>query len=226
MKLEQNDHELIDISFKKTEKHDQLVADVNHFKNSTVIQSPNAIPEWMHQAFEYARTKAQSGVNFSIKDICLIHSYLGLEGKFRVPEFEETCVHFGSDYPYFPPDAGEIPILMEKYEKKYAVLEEEKLLKMICEAYFVFELIHPFKDGNGRTGRLICGWLMIQHGYEYFAPFLEKLWGGNNEHRIRIFSSRNNNYYGCLGNPEILNDHFSQFYLYFLSELINLFLEK
>ena len=174
------------------------------------------------EAFKYVCDKAQRGARFSINDICLIHKYLGLEGKFRTPEYESTCVHFGSDYPYFPPDAEEIPILMEKYEKKYADREREKLLRMICEAYFVFELIHPFRDGNGRTGRLICAWLMIQNGYEYFAPFLEKLWGGNSDHRIRIFSSRNNNYYGCLGNPEILNDHFSNFYVYFLSELRSL----
>ena len=78
------------------------------------------------------------------------------------------------------------------------------------------------KNGNGRTGRLICAWLMLQNGYSFLSPLLESRWGGNKDHRVKIFQNENNNYTACLRNPEILNLHFSEFYLYFLHEILDM----
>ena len=45
-------------------------------------------------------------------------------------------------------------------DKKYPV---DPLLKMAM-AHYQFEAIHPFRDGNGRTGRIICLLYLIQKG--------------------------------------------------------------
>lgn len=38
-----------------------------------------------------------------------------------------------------------------------------------------FELLHPYLDGNGRTGRLLWAWQMIQRGEDpYGLPFLHR----------------------------------------------------
>ena len=47
--------------------------------------------------------------------------------------------------------AAEIKKLLAEYNKKQAVAIED-----IIEFHYRFERIHPFQDGNGRVGRLIC----------------------------------------------------------------------
>lgn len=48
-----------------------------------------------------------------------------------------------------------------------------------CEwmTHCVFEQIHPFMDGNGRTGRLLWAWQMLRNGRDPFAlPFLHRFY--------------------------------------------------
>lgn len=41
--------------------------------------------------------------------------------------------------------------------------------------HVAFELLHPFMDGNGRTGRAVWAWLMVHAGRPPFAlPFLHR----------------------------------------------------
>lgn len=66
------------------------------------------------------------------------------------------------------------PILMYQwlnnldYRLTNTVDKIEKL-KIILEAHIDFERIHPFADGNGRTGRLIMIYLLLQ---ENIIPFI------------------------------------------------------
>ena len=45
-----------------------------------------------------------------------------------------------------------------------AATEEEKL-DSILDAHIQFERIHPFSDGNGRTGRMILNYSLLQQGF-------------------------------------------------------------
>lgn len=36
-------------------------------------------------------------------------------------------------------------------------------MKKVCESHIEFERIHPFADGNGRTGRLIMNYLLMKN---------------------------------------------------------------
>jgi hypothetical protein len=164
--LDVNNSDLLEIQFTITDEHQKIISDIYELKN-VIAEKPllinfQIIPKWMYDAFVYVYKIANESKNFSIADICAVHRFLGLVGEFRTPKQDSTCVRFGTDYPYFPPDAEEVPALMKKYEYKYSLLENYiEPLQRICETYFLFELIHPFEDGNGRTGRLICAWTMF-----------------------------------------------------------------
>ena len=43
--------------------------------------------------------------------------------------------------------------------------EDESFHKFLSRIHGEFQLIHPFRDGNGRTGRIIMNLLALQRGY-------------------------------------------------------------
>ena len=59
-------------------------------------------------------------------------------------------------------------ILQEVYRLELCKNNNEKLLE-ILHSHIEFERIHPFSDGNGRTGRLIMLYLCFQ---EKISPFV------------------------------------------------------
>ena len=78
----------------------------------------------------------------------------------------------------FPPaslqdGSPNIPRLMEEFEKeiltRYASLRKGEDLIRVARAIAVvhgeFEMIHPFREGNGRIGRLIADLMGLQAGY-------------------------------------------------------------
>ena len=52
--------------------------------------------------------------------------------------------------------------LLTKYTNEYTSLH---IVERIARFHLKFEGIHPFIDGNGRTGRLLMNLDLIQHGY-------------------------------------------------------------
>ncbi len=58
----------------------------------------------------------------------------------------------------------EIPRLVEELVKFVNNLSEHPVV-IASVAHFIFEKIHPFADGNGRTGRLLSAYLLHYHGY-------------------------------------------------------------
>ena len=58
--------------------------------------------------------------------------------------------------------AEEMAKLLETYQQK---LKTEHPLAAIAWLHLAFESIHPFIDGNGRTGRLLMNFELIKQGY-------------------------------------------------------------
>ena len=68
---------------------------------------------------------------------------------------------------YVPPDYTCVPEKMKKLladmrDEKGGTIEEQ--IQNICEQHILFERIHPFWDGNGRTGRLLMSQQLANSG--------------------------------------------------------------
>lgn len=65
-----------------------------------------------------------------------------------------------------PPDWPEVPALLDDWVGSASQLRStEALPEALARLHVEFERIHPFLDGNGRTGRLITNLLLIRLGY-------------------------------------------------------------
>lgn len=114
------------------------------------------------------------------KLICDLHSKLlsGSRGKDKSPGHFRDGQVYVSGSRYIPPTADLI-------ESQFANLEEY-LTSAHCDplvrafiAHYQFEAIHPFKDGNGRLGRLLLSlciykWLGHSHAWLYLSEYFEK----------------------------------------------------
>ncbi|MDO8470894.1 MAG: Fic family protein [bacterium] len=65
---------------------------------------------------------------------------------------------------YVPPDATHIPQLMDDFERYLSQKGNTNILIMCGVLHYRFEAIHPFKDGNGRVGRLLISLFLIDRG--------------------------------------------------------------
>lgn len=90
--------------------------------------------------------------------------------------FRKNPVRVGD---YVPPAHTEISALMSNWEKYVNSDEEPDPLIRIGVAHYQFEAIHPFRDGNGRIGRLIiplflCQEEILQTPVLYVSHYLEQ----------------------------------------------------
>jgi len=92
---------------------------------------------------------------------------------------------------YTPPAANEIPRLIGNWEKyvNEGKGPSDPLIRAII-AHYQFEAIHPFRDGNGRTGRILMVLQLIQDGL-LELPVLY-ISGYINEHRAEYYQALRN----------------------------------
>jgi len=64
---------------------------------------------------------------------------------------------------FVPPPPDEVPQMMANLEQFLHCDTELPLLIKIGLAHAQFETIHPFRDGNGRVGRLLITFLLCEH---------------------------------------------------------------
>ncbi|MBN2619873.1 Fic family protein [candidate division WOR-3 bacterium] len=74
---------------------------------------------------------------------------------------------------YTPPPAFDVPVLMKELVD-WINSSTGKLSPVIVSgvAQFQFEHIHPFLDGNGRTGRLLSTLILYKTGYDFKRLFV------------------------------------------------------
>lgn len=90
-----------------------------------------------------------------------------LPGEFR-PGFavieEEGLQGLGTRIRFIPPKPDSVPRLMDDFEAFVQGNGRWPTLVDIAVAHYQFETIHPFKDGNGRVGRLLVVLLLLASG--------------------------------------------------------------
>ncbi|WP_340695937.1 Fic family protein [Hydrogenobacter thermophilus] len=62
-----------------------------------------------------------------------------------------------------PPPHEKVPFLM-KTLIDWVNNSSLKPIRKTCAFHLLFEVIHPFVDGNGRTGRILMNYLLIKEG--------------------------------------------------------------
>lgn len=90
-----------------------------------------------------------------------------LIGKGKGYRKENVYIRTLSEAIYYPPSFDKVEELMEKYVRNIKPLSKLSLgdkIKFIAKKHIEFERIHPFKDGNGRTGRIILNQSLINEG--------------------------------------------------------------
>lgn len=101
----------------------------------------------------------------------------------RVPQNAELGWGSGSTIAtarFVPPPPDELPALLADWER-YAHHESAEVPLLIQNAllHYQFETLHPFLDGNGRIGRLLSVFLLVEHRrlpapLLYLSAYLER----------------------------------------------------
>ncbi len=177
--------------------------DVLEHNKRTDTQKTAAILGYFESAssvYEYANNLLKvNEFKLRLADVKQIHSLLmryekkvgsfqGTLGDFRKGDIEVTESRFK---PIKAPFVEHAMRLFVKWINKK--LEDAKYdkLKLASISHVLFETIHPFRDGNGRVGRILLSFILIGCGYVNIA-----IKGTNKEDR--------NKYYEAL---EIADDH-------------------
>ena len=108
-----------------------------------------------------------------VRLVCGMHERLlaGVRGRERMPgEFRTTQNWVGSGGSsietarFVPPPPGELPNLLADWERFAHQENDLPLLVQNALLHYQFETLHPFLDGNGRLGRLLIVFLLIERG--------------------------------------------------------------
>lgn len=108
--------------------------------------------EAIDEGFESLKSYA-----LSTRTILAIHEKLMPSSGGRFKQLQNQIAKGSSkEVIYTPPAPGAVPDLMSNWEK-YVHVENDEIESLIRVAvsHYQFEAIHPFTDGNGRTGRIL-----------------------------------------------------------------------
>jgi cell filamentation protein len=141
-------------------------------KNRLGITSPKVMDDTEALALERAMVGLVGKYNerhrFTAADICEIHKFwLGeiyeWAGKYRQVNISKR------DFPFAA--AARIPSLLEGFERDVLApytpcnfKDRADIIRALAETHAELVLIHPFRDGNGRAGRMLSTLMALQAG--------------------------------------------------------------
>lgn len=141
--------------------------------------------ECLIRAYNAALAEYDEGHSFTEEDVRHLHQlFLGpvfeWAGTYRRVDISSPGIRYGH--------AAYLMESMEAFSKRLSGLtplredmRKEEIVRRIAEIHAELIVIHPFRDGNGRTTRLLCDLLLIQAGRRamdtaafYDADFIKK----------------------------------------------------
>lgn len=123
-------------------------------------------------AMDYGLQRIRDGFPISLRLLREMHSLLLRDSRGQHKEsgaFRSTQVWLGGPSPdvaeFVPPPPDQLMLCLDALEKfLHDDPEPTPLLVKIALSHVQFETIHPFKDGNGRLGRLLITLLLCSEG--------------------------------------------------------------
>ncbi len=115
-------------------------------------------------AFEYIVSLAEANTPLTETVIKDIHALVLMNDRENRGVYRNVPVTISGAL-HTPPQPYLVPIQMEKMISDYAEIKRDcHIIEAAAEFHLRFEGIHPFIDGNGRTGRLLMNLELIKAG--------------------------------------------------------------
>lgn len=114
-------------------------------------------------AFLYLQQLITDKVHFSEKVIKDIHSLVLMDRPEDRGVYRRIPVRIMGAY-HEPPQPYLVTPQMEQFVSEFEITKKHPI-ESAALFHLTFEGIHPFIDGNGRTGRLVLNFALMQHGY-------------------------------------------------------------
>jgi Fic family protein len=129
-----------------------------------------------YRSMRWAQTRSQDpGWRLSHETILTLHFMVGTDlgsdyeplGQYRLGQNTGQVKRTGEAI-YWPPRPAELHDLMSEFVDTIRERSDRRTDPYIVNAlaHLNFVAIHPFSDGNGRVGRLLCSLLMMREGYK------------------------------------------------------------
>lgn len=185
------------------DSHEQVLKNRLGIKSPQIMDDAEAVA--LEQAMEKLVSEYDAGHRFTAKDIHHFHAtWLGeiyaWAGEYRHVNVSKDGFMFAA--------ATRIPALMAEFERDVLASHTpcqsgniSEIIRALAESHVELVLIHPFRDGNGRTARILSTLMALQADLpfldftliaeekkqEYFAAIQEGL-GKNYEPMERLFA--------------------------------------
>lgn len=116
------------------------------------------------KAFELVMELAKQKRTIDVKDVLQIHKYIlsGIDDA-NAGCYRQVPVRISGSRTVLP-NPMKVPDLMEQFNYWLTTTDEDTVYKAI-NAHYRLVTIHPFKDGNGRTARLLMNLILMQDGF-------------------------------------------------------------
>ena len=114
-------------------------------------------------AFQYVLQLVDAQEALTEKTIKDIHSLVLMHDQANKGIYRLEVMIMGADYQ--PPEPFLVPVQMEQLIADYPGMKESlHIVEAVAALHVRFESIHPFIDGNGRTGRLLLNFELMKAG--------------------------------------------------------------
>jgi Fic family protein len=128
------------------------------------------------------RLDGKNNLPLSLRLITDLHAVLmdGVRGADQRPgEFRKIQNQIGRPARFVPPPPENLDVLLQSFEQYLHSTDDFDPLVRAFLAHYQFETIHPFRDGNGRVGRLLLSlmtqeWCRLSSQWLYMSAFFEK----------------------------------------------------